>query len=103
MLEISAAGAKVIAMALPFMTISNGSIKVNTPKIIESLIVGIVIATTGYFVALPKVIENIAEIKVAVKEIDNKIEARRGIRDAQIDALKREVSDLRLELARARK
>jgi len=99
MLELTA-GVKLISLALPFMTISNGSVKVNTPKIIESLIVGIVIATAGYFVALPKVIENIAEIKVAVKELETKIEARRGIRDAQIDALKREVSDLRLELAR---
>ncbi len=93
-------GAKLVSLALPFLTIANGSVKVNTPKIIESLIVGVVIATAGYFVALPKVIENISEIKVAVKELNDKIEARRGIRDAQIDALKREVSDLRLELAR---
>ncbi len=93
-------GAKLVSLALPFLTVANGSVKVNTPKIIESLIVGVVIATAGYFVALPKVIENIAEIKVAVKDLEAKIEARRGIRDGQIDALKREVSDLRLELAR---
>ena len=102
MLEFGA-GAKLVAFALPFMTIANGSAKVNTPKIIESLIVGVVIATAGYFVALPKVIENISEIKIAIKEVEQKIEVRRGIRDAQIEALKREVSDLRLELARARK
>lgn len=102
MLEVGV-GAKALLMALPFMTVSNGTVKVNAPKIIESLIVGLVIATAGYFVALPKVIENISEIKVAVKELENKLESRRGIRDAQIDALKREVSDLRLELARARK
>lgn len=93
--------------ALPFMLIAGQDKAVNKTRVMEALIIGAVIAAAGKFLALPVLIEqietvnrNIAKVEQQMAVVEAKLEIRRQVRDEQIDRLKKELSDLKIEHAK---
>lgn len=108
MLEIPA-GAKLAVLAAPFMVTSNGTPKVNKTRILESIIIGVILSAGGYFIALPVLMEkvdtinrNIERLEKRVIAVEERMEARRQIRDNQFSDVKREIHEIKVEAAKRR-
>ena len=89
---------------IPFLLAVGGEKEINRVRIIEAVIIAAVISLGGYFVALPKIVEtiekNVVEIKLSQKETNAQMEIRRIATDAQVDSIKRDISDIRVEIAK---
>jgi len=93
--------------SIPFMLAVGATKEVNKTRIMEALIIGAVIAAAGKFLALPVLIEqiesvnrNVSKLEQQITVVEAKLELRRQVRDEQIDRLKKELSDLKIENAK---
>ena len=91
---------------IPFLLAVGGEKEINRVRILEAVIIAAVISMGGYFIALPEIVKTIeksvVEIKTAQKETNAQMEVRRIATDAQIDSIKRDIFDIRVEVAKRR-
>lgn len=111
MLEFAAG--KVISSALPFMVIASGPQTVNKTRVIEAvitaLIVGVVVAYAGIYVALPVLQERLdtlkrdaQETRQLIRDIKQELEQRAMQRDIDMNKLRAELVQIQIDQARRR-
>ena len=93
-------------MSIPFFLAVNGDAKINKTRVVESVIIGGILSAGGYFVALPVLSEKVDTINRAITRLEQRvvavearIEARRSVRDDQMDAIKKDISDVKINQA----
>lgn len=111
MLDLSAGN--VIASALPFMVMSAAPQTVNKTRVVEAvitaIIVGVIVAYAGMYVALPVIQERLdtlrrdsAETRQLIRDIKMELEARAIQRDLEMAKMKADLVSLQIEVARRR-
>ena len=94
-------------MSIPFFLAVNGDARVNKTRVVESVIIGGILAAGGYFVALPVLSEKVDTINRAITRLEQRviavearIDVRRSVRDDQMDALKKDIADVKIDQAK---
>lgn len=111
MLELTAG--QVISSAIPFMVMTAGPQTVNKTRIIEAvitaLVVGVVVAYAGVYVALPVLQERLdtmkrdaAETRQLIREIKEDLDQRALRRDVEMAKMRAEIVQIQIELAKRR-